>query len=305
MRRLRKAFTLVELLVVIAIIGVLVALLLPAMQAAREAARRTQCLNTIRQWGLAMQMHHDAKLFFPRGTISTGRLGVNADQDRRTFVLQLWPYLEQRALFQSYNFKRPFWHPENRSIVLTGPEMYYCPSDRPGAKWSYDEYLRARGNYVVCFGNADFARTFSLHSGFMPAPFNDHADEGKGTPIRMIEDGLSNTMLMSEVQAPPGDGDLDPRSDFLNNGPGHAQFMTVDTPNAGVDRCNCQNVVTPPQAPCVTTGENVYVAARSSHGGGVQVLMGDGSARFVVDGIELATWQTMGSISDAQVAPRR
>src|SRR5262245_24611119 len=95
----RSAFTLVALLVVIAIIGVLVALLLPAVQAARESARRTQCLNTLRQWTTAMQLYHGAQQSLPAGSRSN---------PRQTWVMYLWPYIEQGPLAAGNNLKENF-----------------------------------------------------------------------------------------------------------------------------------------------------------------------------------------------------
>ncbi len=160
-------FTLVELLVVIAIIGILVSLLLPAVQSAREAARRTQCINNIRQWGIALQNYHDTNLCYPYGTISDGGTGVNAN-DRKTFVIGLWPYIEEGTVYNMYDQKLPFWHEKNRPAVLTKVPMYYCTSDRQG-DWRGDPYHRTRGNFVLNYGNTNFGRT----GPHMPAPFGD------------------------------------------------------------------------------------------------------------------------------------
>ena len=126
----RRAFTLVELLVVIAIIGILVALLLPAIQAARESARRMGCQNTLRQWGLAMQNFHSANNKLPEG---------NRVNPRRVWVVYTWPYVEDQSHAVQYNQKAHFHDSPNTiqnsldGIYAKTSPMYYCPSDRPGA----------------------------------------------------------------------------------------------------------------------------------------------------------------------------
>lgn len=299
----RRGFTLVELLVVIAIIGVLVALLLPAIQAAREAARRASCLNTMRQWGLAFQNHHDTKGHFPQGTISEGGTTVNAAFDRRTFVLLLWPFMEQNAVYASYDFKVPFWHNNNREEMFATLPLYYCPSDRGRALWQGDEFTRARGNYLVCFGNGSFPGTGGLYTKFMPAPFRDHTDKSKGTAMRAFVDGTSNTMLMSEIIMAVNDTDADGRGDFLNNHPAHAQFMTVKTPNSAVDNLQYCVPGSAGQPPCGPIGSaGAFVIARSLHPGGVHILLADGSSRFENSEIDDRAWAMLGSLEDAPVA---
>ena len=314
----RSAFTLVELLVVIAIIGVLVALLLPAVQAAREAARRTECTNKLRQWGIALQNHHDTHSYFPAGTISEGGTGVNA-QDRRTFVILVWPFLEEANLFSTYDFSVAFWHPNNRPAMTAQPAMYFCPSDRVGALWEGDQYTRSRGNYVVCYGNGDFAvnRNYAKtgepgrtrYPNYMPAPFADYQEaKAPGHNMRKFVDGLSQTMLMSEVLVSVNDDDWDGRGDILNNHAGHSNYMTINAPNdqSNADRMICNG----PESsrlpgPCRNfnngDGTGMYATARSNHPGGVMVMMGDASVNFTNDEIDLIVWKYMGSIEDTVV----
>src|SRR3954464_14307050 len=141
-RSKRLAFTLVELLVVIAIIGILVALLLPAIQAAREAGRRAMCQNTIRQWGVAMQNYHSARNRLPEAT----RTDV-----RRVWVVYTWPYMESTTHASLFDQKKNFWEVPNTvtstfdGIYAKQESIYYCPSDRPGAMWRGDPYCRRRG----------------------------------------------------------------------------------------------------------------------------------------------------------------
>jgi len=163
-RKHPAAFTLVELLVVIAIIGTLVGLLLPAVQAAREAARMSQCTNNLKQWGIAMHNHHDATKYLPYGTNRCYPLGSEATKSntapqRRTFVVSLWPYLEQSDLFSAYDPNLGFYNlttnasgKSNQSLCNSPASHYYCPSDRPGAKAAADQYVRCRLNYCVNFG---------------------------------------------------------------------------------------------------------------------------------------------------------
>jgi len=196
---LLRGFTLVELLVVIAIIGVLIALLLPAVQAAREAARRSQCVNNLKQWGLALTNYESALGTLPYGCISDDGINTNT-KDRKTFVIAIWPYLEQQGLSDIYDPEIPFWEDENRPAVTTQIAMYYCPSDRGPAMWRGDPYTRARGNYVVNFGNVNFYQNSTIGGQtYIPAPFGDFPNgKHKPTALRQITDGVSNTMFMSE-----------------------------------------------------------------------------------------------------------
>jgi len=299
----RRGFTLVELLVVIAIIGILIALLLPAVQAARESARRTQCANNLKQWGLAMHNYHGTYNTLPYGTISDGNTGTGGP-DRKTFVIGLWPFLENQNVANLYDRNLPFWNIANRPAVMSQIAMYYCPSDRGPAMWRGDGYTRARVNYVVNFGSASFFQNKAIAGvSYVPSPFGDYP-QGKHPPTwySQITDGLSNTMLMSEVMLALNDEDFDVRGDVINNHPGAAIYMTYNTPNAGVDTMLCQGMDRNYPAPCTDLGGGVdaVVSARSKHTGGVNVMLADGSVRFVADSVAIAYWRALGSMSGGE-----
>ncbi|MEX0791919.1 MAG: DUF1559 domain-containing protein [Pirellulaceae bacterium] len=280
---LRRAFTLVELLVVIAIIGVLVALLLPAVQQAREAARRMQCTNNLKQLALAMHNHHDTYNKFPIGA-------TNAP--RHTWVVEIWPFIEQSALADQYDPVQPFHVAPHVNLGATTGlcaqtvDMYFCPSEKGPTLWRGDDYWRSRGNYVANFGftaGADAARR--------SAPFTKN---DKARKMSDIIDGTSNTLLLSELIMPT-ENHFDFRGDIFNDdGPGSA-FMTNNTPNSGIDNPQaCVNEA--PNPPCATdTGSPHHIAARSRHPGGVNAALADGSIRFVGETIALDIWIGAGS----------
>ncbi len=294
----RFGFTLVELLVVIAIIGILVALLLPAVQAAREAARRMQCSNNLKQWGLALHIYHGALKSLPYGTISDGGTSTNS-KDRKTFVIGVWPYLEQENLADLYDSTIPFWHDMNRPAVTKQIAMYYCPTDRGPAMWEGDRYTRIRGNYVVNFGNVNFYQDRVMDGvAYNPSPFGDYPD-GKHPPaaFRNITDGLSQTMFMSEIVMAFADEDYDIHGDVINNHAGAAVFMTYNTPNSGVDEMLCMGAMQDYPGPCLNNGGDAVVSSRSLHPGGVNVQMGDGSVRFISNFVSIKYWRALGSMS--------
>ena len=292
-------FTLVELLVVITIIGILIALLLPAVQAAREAARRMQCANNLKQWGLAMANYENANQIYPYGALSgseggsvDGSTGPNGVHRRQSFVVALWPYLEQANLAATYDFNYNFYAAKNLPVVATPVPTYYCPSDRQG-QWTADVYgPRSRGNYVVNWGYCDFSQTHP--QGYKIGPFGTNR-QSRAADIR---DGLSNTMFMGEVIQTTKDSDYDFRGDFFNDDEGAAEFMTYYTPNSGIDtQPYCASTTDPDDpAPC-QKGATVYVTSRSKHAGGVTIAFGDGSVHFIGDSIASNTWQALSSMA--------
>src|SRR5215218_9304305 len=133
----RLGFTLIELLVVIAIIGVLIALLLPAVQAAREAARRSQCTNNFKQMGIAMHNYHDINNALPIG---------RQDAQRRTWAMSILPFLEQGNLFGAINFSQPFYERANTTVIRSAISGFQCPSDRPSIQEPDTAYPRSKSN---------------------------------------------------------------------------------------------------------------------------------------------------------------
>lgn len=297
-RPVRRGFTLVELLVVIAIIGILIALLLPAVQAAREAARRTQCVNNLKQWGLAILLYDHTYKALCHGTIrgpqaasfqGTGVAGKTGEFRRQTFVGSLWQFFEARPLADLYDYNYSFFAPNNKAVVMVQMPMYFCPDDRKGF-WKGDIYHRSRGNYVVNWGNGSYWQTEPTFAG---APFGANRQR----TMSEVTDGLSNTMFMSEVLQPVEDEHFDFRADFFNDDLVCSQYMTFNTPNTGVDSTQCVDREQP--GPCFANFRPA-VAPRSRHPGGVNSVFGDGAVRFLPDNIDLTVWQGLGSSEGAE-----
>jgi prepilin-type N-terminal cleavage/methylation domain-containing protein len=209
-------FTLVELLVVIAIIGVLVALLLPAVQAARESARRMKCNNNLKQLGLAVLNHHDIHGTLPPGAINASN--TVASRNYMNWGVAILPLIEQQALFSQYDNTKENWHPSNNAVIATRLVGMICPSDvnmsqpikieasvytQPVAPGSYKAVTGSYGSNALFW---DYPLYFTEAANRLPA-----ADNGTRGPIHctglmgvapvrlaMVTDGTSNTFLIGE-----------------------------------------------------------------------------------------------------------
>jgi prepilin-type N-terminal cleavage/methylation domain-containing protein len=178
----RKGFTLIELLVVIAIIGVLIALLLPAVQSAREAARRMQCTNNLKQIGLALHNYHDTHGRFPLGST---QVATPVGPYRQPFLTALMPFLEQRALYESYNYHLSFQTENNATTRTYRVGVFDCPSDTPQTFVNNGGNVTdVKGSYGVNWGQNTYG------DQVLPAPFFLNY----GATFAEIRDGTSNNV---------------------------------------------------------------------------------------------------------------
>lgn len=223
MLRPRRAFTLVELLVVIAIIGILVAMLLPAIQSARESARKTQCISNIRQVALALVNYHDRNGHFPpsgewASGISTETMYESADMGPN-WVIRILPDLEQQALYDQFDFSVPIPHPNNREARGTTIPVMRCPTDYVGVPYESAPSARdkspdigdnwARGNYAANGANGPLGGDGKSATPIEGPNSNGWADPRRrgvmgpnvGLGNRQIQDGMTHTMLVGEVRA--------------------------------------------------------------------------------------------------------
>ncbi len=327
------AFTLVELLVVIAIIGVLVALLLPAVQAAREAARRTSCLNNLKQIALGTLNYEAANRGLPKGTnnaVGQSRNGLVWYDDYTWFTFIL-PYLEGDNAFNGFDMKQTYLgnhHEQARAFYLP---MFDCPSDtqdhvynQPGdgnSANNNDPFNRYYYNYVANYGNTGTGQALNVtYPGpdrivFGGAPFT----YGKPIALEEITDGTSNTLVYSELIKSkgeiPGTG-----HDWLGSmgdisiGRGAHAFSGVWPPNSPTPdviewRCSdapgivCDDTLYPDAAAVNTQiPTRINRSARSFHSGGVNAARVDGSTGFYSDDIDRFVWRALSTSAGSEVS---
>ncbi|MGB9687381.1 DUF1559 domain-containing protein [Thermogutta sp.] len=341
-RRKPSGFTLVELLVVIAIIGILIALLLPAVQAAREAARRSECTNNIKQLALAMHNYHDVYNTLPRSGYGGNDAGRPWNNWERFGVnVCILPFIEQKALADQFvyvpgtSFGTYYNGPMQRKVPA-----FLCPSALPYRNVNNTAGWNGPGcNYAWCSGSTTYtAWGASVNS------FNGMFQVRIEKPFAAVTDGLSQTIMVSEILS--GDGDSSkatyPYDIFYPQGgdsvysnianqdfPTPAELETIGLAcrNPAGERSNngtlwawyphaqvMFNTAAPPNWQYPSCGGNCcpggahdwgrgIIPPRSLHPGGVNVGLGDGSVRFITSTIDTLTFQKLGHASDGQPIP--
>jgi len=321
--RLRLAFTLVELLVVIAIIGVLVALLLPAVQSARESARRINCMNNLKQMGIALHNHHDAFGTFPPGGVTNG--ACCATQSGATWTIYILPYIEQQALYDKYDLTQTNESNANGFVRVQFVKTYSCPGDQlikktfvpasgPGntanLQYMTGSYRAMAGMTdglgwfdAECGRNYPVAQRGVLHSisdpkspppypsGYVPPPYGKER-------IANITDGTTNTLMVGEYMTGP------------KSSPTRTTFWAYTYTSF-----NQSEVVLPPQSrqlyadfdkcvnacpTCVGTTNPCKRGFGSFHPNVVNFVMADGSVRPISTNIDMLQFAAMATIENGE-----
>jgi prepilin-type N-terminal cleavage/methylation domain-containing protein/prepilin-type processing-associated H-X9-DG protein len=308
MHKVRTGFTLVELLVVIAIIGILIALLLPVVQAAREAAKRMNCSSNMKQLALALHNHHGALKCFPPGLynyIDDGNTPIPTYVDRkvrrRCWMHDALPYFEegvvQRDLIEYMKVGSEVRGAVDFAGNATVIPPLICPSDGNSPKTKTFETNSSgtigqgfHGNLVLCAGNGYFNPGGHANS----AKLNGVFYAGSKTKVKDIVDGTSKTAIISELIVCPDVTGGDHRGRYYNTYTGGILFSTLEPPNTSLpDRMRFVQPLA--KSPGLATNENIFIAARSYHSGGVNLGLADGSVRFVSDTVNVVAYRALGS----------
>ncbi len=330
-RRSHFGFTLIELLVVIAIIAVLIALLLPAVQAAREAARRIQCTNNLKQIGLALHNYESIAGTFPPSMV-VSKSGTTIWTNGWSAQGRILPFLEQSAAFNSINFALSYSQPSNTTVSQLVISGFICPSEvHPAPKVTSSGGRYGILNYNVCMGD------WFVWGGVGGPGNRGGFGVNRGRRLAEFSDGLSNTVVVSEVKAyqavlstcdlstvsEPGSipsPAADPSGAVPEYRSGsctlkltaHAEWVDGQALETGFTSAWPPNKAilggpTMVDVDLVGRGEKsggptyAAITARSYHSGGVNALFGDGSVRFVKNSIDGATWRAVGSVQQGEV----
>lgn len=329
MRIRTRGFTLIELLVVIAIIAILIALLLPAVQQAREAARRTQCKNNLKQIGLALHNYESTHSILPAGTFNA--VGAGFISNNSSPIPMIMPFMEQGNAYTLFDFNVDInAHANNLAARQQKMPMFNCPS-HPGVA----PFVIAGTQCPNGCGTTTYVQSLGNNANY--ASNNGPFGRRFGAKFRDFTDGLSNTALFGEIRLGPSAGSpttgvqsvTDP---YYYNTATNLAFGTWDASATGdtIAVPECDNAATSNylyrgkqyyRGTVVTTyyshtltpnskrhdcvrGTGVdrgHLAARSYHVGGAQIVLGDGAVRFASDNIDSNLWRAVGSKGDGEV----
>jgi prepilin-type N-terminal cleavage/methylation domain-containing protein len=327
----RRAFTLVELIVVIAIIALLAALLLPAVQSVREAARRTQCKSNLRQLGLALFNYESTLGVLPPSIVVMGIDNVLTSNGCWSIHARILPFVEQASLFAQADFGINKEQPINAVVIQQTVPLLICPDEINYEVSTHDYGLSAVSSYGWCTGD------WFVWGGYNGLPNRTAFGPNRSYRLSAITDGLSQTLFASEVKTyqpvyvcdnvglslinnpnnvPPPTADPYTVAPEYNGGCrlyllGHTEWTDGNSHATGFTTAWPPNMVTIGALTGVDMDLNgineedggptfAAITSRSYHPQGVQSLLGDGSVHFFSTLIEGTVWRSLGAISDAQ-----
>ncbi len=299
MTRRRYGFTLIELMVVIAIISILIALLLPAVQSAREQARRTQCVNNLIQLGIALESYEASHTVLPPGTVdATGPIIETPASYQFSWVTQILPQLDQKAVYARLNFDLGIYHPGNETGRSVSLNVLLCPSSRSA--------LGSTSSYAACHNDIE-APIDTTNTGVFFLNSHVRSEE--------IEDGLSHTIFLGEKF---GAGDSfgwatgtrttlrntgTPINQTIIMGPGATYITAFDRINAPppISGQPLRDDEIPPESQPVRLKPILVGGFGSYHNNGANFLFGDGSVRYLKMTIDNHVYRRLGARNDGQI----
>lgn len=298
--RRRRAFTLIELLVVIAIIAILIALLLPAVQQAREAARRTQCKNNLKQIGLAVHNYNDVYTCLPNANC-----GISISSGGSLFV-SILPFIDQSNAYNLFDFNQSNSATYNVNVTSQKLPFYLCPTSpmRRAVPSCSDDMGRAPGHYAVCGGTEDYNIYWNYYGD--PVPEQNGAIVYTGSTVgkvrfRDISDGTSNTLLIGETAYNLPDYKFTSSSSSCN-GQSRYGYTYWANPYPGSAVCFTSATFNPHDIADDSVFDSDWRKSfRSDHVGGVQFAFVDGSVHFISENIDASLLDALATRNGGEV----